>query len=95
MTACARQAALIRQGRTSARVFTTCPSFVTNSTSIANFMKNVWMAFVGAMIMAVPTGIAPRPAAPMTCRDHMIRNDAAGPLVHQPKRESRIPQERR
>ena len=56
MTAYARMPIAMRQGGIADRIFTIDPSLATNNTSIAKRMKNVWMALVGAMISALPTG---------------------------------------
>ena len=55
-TACARNDAVIRHAGTADRIFSTRPAFETNTMSIGNFMKNVWIALVGAITMAVEGG---------------------------------------
>ena len=64
MTAYAPQAAAIRHGGMAVRRLTTVPSLATNATSIANRMKNVWMALLGAMMRALPAAIESWPSSP-------------------------------
>jgi hypothetical protein len=52
----ARHAAAIRHGGIARRTFNTRPSLETNATSIAKRMKKVWIALVGAMTSALPSG---------------------------------------
>ena len=55
-TAYARNAPASRHAGSAAHTLTTCPSLATKATSIANFMKKVWIALVGAMMSAVVSG---------------------------------------
>jgi hypothetical protein len=57
ITAEARNAHAIRQGFSAGTVLTTRPSLATKATSIANFMKKVWIALHGAIIIALFSGI--------------------------------------
>ena len=69
ITANPRQVAAIRHGFRSCRRDTAVPSRATKTTSMANRMKNVWIAFVGAMTRADPSGIE-------SCLRSPVRRDA-------------------
>ena len=74
ITPWARSAAAIRHGFKLVFTLTTRPSFAKKATSMANFMKNMWIALVGAMMSACPAGSE-------WCLSRPVRRDAESKAV--------------